>query len=138
MTSIVEMDLPCVCVCICARLHACVRICNLKLLDSQFSVCFYDRYVNVKEFFWLVLLNIQMQNMWNWTVQTDLSVPVPKTVLKTSRNKCREVSVVDCILVQRAKATYTLTDLRQPDQDSAKLVTCVLCMSVALQHDQVN
>ena len=30
-------------------MHACVRICNLKLLDSQFSVCFYDRYVNVKE-----------------------------------------------------------------------------------------
>ena len=43
----------CVCVCVCARararVRACVRICNLKLLDSHFSVCFCDRYVNIKE-----------------------------------------------------------------------------------------
>lgn len=38
-----DMNLPCVFVCVC------VRICNLKLLDSQFSVCFCDRYVNEKE-----------------------------------------------------------------------------------------
>jgi hypothetical protein len=43
------VNLPCVCVCACVHLPACVRICNLKLLHSQFSVCFYDRYVSVKE-----------------------------------------------------------------------------------------
>jgi len=59
---------------------------------------------------WLVLLNIQMQNMWNWTVQTDLSVPFPKTVSKTSRNKGQEVSVVDCVLVERAKLGHRHTN----------------------------
>ena len=64
MTSIMYMNIPsvCVCVCVCARAcpHVCfrererasmhtrmragvrVRICNLKLLDSQFSVRFCD------------------------------------------------------------------------------------------------
>jgi hypothetical protein len=30
-------------------MRACIRICNLKLLDSHFSVCFCDRYASIKE-----------------------------------------------------------------------------------------